>query len=114
MCRLSSTPLSRNTTVPTVPNGGTAGNVNDDNDTTTSVTTVGISTTNPYVVCKFDLGSAKAIEFFDVRNVFLSAGTSSEFKIQYSTDDVTYVDAASVPLLGISSQGLPVVYRQDG
>ena len=96
--------LSRNTTVPTVPNGGTAGNVNDDNDTTTSVTTVGISTTNPYVVCKFDLGSAKAIEFFDVRNVFLSAGTSSEFKIQYSTDDVTYVDAASVPLLGVSSQ----------
>ena len=96
--------LARNTTVPTVPNGGTAGNVNDDDDTTVSTTTNNISTTNPYVVCRFDLGSAKAVEFFDVRNVFLSAGTSSEFKIQYSTDDATYVDAATVPLLGVSSQ----------
>jgi len=96
--------LTRNTTVATAPNGGTAANVNDDNDSTVCTTTVGISTTNPYVVCKFDLGSAKAIEFFDVRNVFLSAGTSSEFKIQSSTDDVTYTDAASVPLLGVSSQ----------
>lgn len=96
--------LTRNTTVPTVPNGGTAGNVNDDDDTTVSTTTSNISTTNPYVVCRFDLGSAKAVEFFDVRNVFLSAGTSSEFKIQYSTDDATYVDAATVPLLGVSSQ----------
>lgn len=96
--------LTRNTTVATAPNGGTAANVNDDNDSTVCTTTVGISTTNPYVVCKFDLGSAKAVEFFDVRNVFLSAGTSSEFKIQYSTDDVTYTDAASVPLLGVSTQ----------
>ena len=96
--------LTRNTTVPTVPNGGTAANVNDDDDTTVSTTTSNISTTNPYVVCRFDLGSAKAVEFFDVRNVFLSAGTSSEFKIQYSTDDITYVDAATVPLLGVSSQ----------
>lgn len=96
--------LTRNTTVPTVPNGGTAANVNDDNDLSVSTTTNNISTTNPYVVCRFDLGSAKAVEFFDVRNVFLSAGTSSEFKIQYSTDDATYVDAATVPLLGISSQ----------
>jgi len=96
--------LTRNTTVATAPNGGTAANVNDDNDSTVCTTTVGISTTNPYVVCKFDLGSAKAVEFFDVRNVFLSAGTSSEFKIQSSTDDVTYTDAASVPLLGVSTQ----------
>jgi len=96
--------LARNTTVPTVPNGGTAANVNDGDDTTVSTTTNNISTTNPYVVCRFDLGSAKAIEFLDVRNVFLSSGTSSEFKIQYSTDDATYVDAATVPLLGVSSQ----------
>jgi len=96
--------LTRNTTVATAPNGGTAASVNDDNDATVCTTTAGISTTNPYVVCKFDLGSAKAIEFFDVRNVFLSAGTSSEFKIQSSTDDTTYTDAASVPLLGVSTQ----------
>jgi hypothetical protein len=96
--------LSRNTTAATIPSGigGTAGNINDDDDTTVSTTTAAISTTNPYVVCKFDLGSAKAIEFFDVRNVFLTGGTnigSDDFKIQYSTDDVTYVDAASVPLI---------------
>ena len=96
--------LTRNTTTATAPNGGTASNINDDNDSTVCTTTAGISTTNPYVVCKFDLGSAKAVELFDVRNVFLSAGSSSEFKIQYSTDDVTYTDAASVPLLGVSSQ----------
>lgn len=96
--------LARNTTAATAPNGGTAANINDGDDSTVCTTTAGISTTNPYVVCKFDLGSATEVEFFDVRNVFLSAGSSSEFKIQSSTDDVTYTDAASVPLLGVSSQ----------
>ena len=47
--------LTRNTTVATAPNGGTAASVNDGNDATVCTTTVGISTTNPYVVCKFDL-----------------------------------------------------------
>lgn len=62
--------LTRDTTVPTVPNGGTAANINDDNDSTTSTTTVNISTLDPYVVAKFDLGSAVLIETIDVGEFF--------------------------------------------
>ena len=37
--------LTRNTTTATAPNGGTASNINDDNDSTVCTTTAGISTT---------------------------------------------------------------------
>ena len=90
--------------VPTMPNGGTGSVINDLDDTTTTSTTTGISTTDPYVVCLYDLGSATTIEFFDLRSISLSSGTSDEFKIQYSTDNVTFVDAADVPLLGTNAQ----------
>ena len=55
--------LARNETVPTVPNGGTAANVNDGNESTVSVTTANISTTNPYVVAQFDLTNSTLFTF---------------------------------------------------
>jgi hypothetical protein len=74
-----------------VPNGGTGANAND-NDTTTNVTTTSnISTTNPYVVVQYDLGSSKALAFADVVGAKLSAaGSSSEFFIQVSNDNATW------------------------
>ena len=43
----------------TMPNGGTTSVLNDGNDATTTSTTTGISTTNPYIVAKMDLLSAR-------------------------------------------------------
>ena len=105
--------LNRNTTVPTMPEGGTAANINDDNDSTSATTTTNVSTLNPYVVAKYDLGTATYIEVVDVRGIFLTvSGTSSEFVIQYSDDDINFTTAATVPLIGISSQNFRLAVQQ--
>ena len=96
----------------TMPNGGTTSVLNDGDDTTTTSTTTPIGTTDPYVVAKMDLLSAQQIEFVDLRQISLSSGTSSQFKVQYSTDDVTYTDAASVPLLGSNPQNFRLLVNQ--
>jgi len=96
--------LSRNTTTNTMPNGGTGANISDEDDTTATVTTTNISTLDPYVVAKQDLGTATYIEVVDVRGIFLTSGTSSEFVVQSSTDDITYTTRATVPLIGTNSQ----------
>jgi hypothetical protein len=89
----------------TMPNGGTA-SVLYGNDATTTSTTVAIGTTNDYVVVKADKGASNIadIEFIDIRQISLSSGTSTEFKVQYSADDVTYTDAGNVPLIGTNPQ----------
>lgn len=96
--------LTRDTTTPTMPEGGTAANINDDDDSTSTVTTTNISTLNPYVVAKYDLGAAKTIEVVDVRGIFLTSLTSNEFRVQWSDDDISYFNAAIVPLIGTNSQ----------
>ncbi len=80
----------------TAPNGGVAANANDNDETTDILTTANVSTTNPYVVVHYDLGSAKLIHFADIVGMKLSTSSSDEFFIQYSTDDAawTSVDGA--------------------
>lgn len=89
----------------TMPNGGTP-SVLASNDTTTTSTTTPIGTTNDYVVIKADRGASNLseTEFVDIRRISLSSGTSDEFKVQYSSDDVTYTDAGDVPLIGTNPQ----------
>ena len=89
----------------TMPNGGTASTLAS-NDATTTSTTTAIGTTNDYVVIKADRGASNLseTEFVDIRRISLSSGTSDEFKVQYSADDVTYTDAGDVPLIGTSPQ----------
>ena len=96
----------------TMPNGGTASVLNDDDDTTTTSTTTAIGTNNPYVVAKMDLSSDQAIKFIDIRQISLSSGTSTEFKVQYSTDDVTYTDAEDVALIGTNPQNFRLLVDQ--
>ena len=93
----------------TMPNGGTPSVLYSD-DTTTTSTTVAIGTTNDYVVIKADKGATNIadIEFIDIRQISLSSGTSTEFKVQYSSDDVTYTDAGDVPLIGTSPQNFRI------
>lgn len=71
----------------TAPNGGVAANANDGDETTVTLTTANIGTTNPYVVVHYDLGSAKEIHYADIVGMKLTTGSSSEFYIQYSTDN---------------------------
>jgi len=89
----------------TMPNGGTP-SVLASNDATTTSTTTPIGTTNDYVVIKADRGASNLAEteFVDIRRISLSSGTSDEFKVQYSADDVTYTDAGDVPLIGTNPQ----------
>jgi hypothetical protein len=89
-----------------MPNGGNPSILEGVSDTTTTSTTVAIGTTNDYVVIKADRGATNVAEteFVDIRRISLSSGTSTEFKVQYSADDVTYTDAGDVPLIGTSPQ----------
>ena len=104
--------ISKKSPTYTMPNGGTTSVLNDGNDATTTSTTASISTTNPYIVAKMDLLVDLPIEFVDIRQISLSAGTSTQFKVQYSTDDVTYTDAASVPLIGTNPQNFRLLLGQ--
>lgn len=80
--------FAQNATVPTMPNGGTASVIIDDDSTTSTVTTAGISTTNPYVVAHYDLGAAVDALFVDVTGIgFDATGTNGEFALQWSADD---------------------------
>jgi len=88
----------------TMPEGGTPGDINDENDATSTSTTANISTTNPYVVAQMDLGSAEYIEVVDVRGILLTSGTSNEFDIEHSDDGSAWTKLADIPLLGPSAQ----------
>ncbi len=76
----------------TAPEGGTAANGHDDDDATSVITTTNISTIDPYVVVRYDLGSAIAISHADVRNLISTGSSSTEFRIQYSADDSAWVN----------------------
>ncbi len=85
--------LTQNATVPTMPRGGTAANIHDNDPATETTTTTNIGVLDPYVVAHYDLGAAVAVKFVDVTNIrFDASGTSSEFKIQWSTDDAAWND----------------------
>ena len=80
--------LSRFKGAPTMPNGGSTSIINDGNDATTTSTTTPIGTINPYSVVEYDFGSPVWRDFFDLRQISLSSGSSDEFKIQKSTDGI--------------------------
>ena len=98
--------VTRYTSTPTMPRGGTGTTINDGNDATTSTTTTGISTLNPYVVAQYDFGAGllKAHEYIDIRRISLSTGSSTEFKIQFSENGTVWTDLVTVPLLGTNPQ----------
>ena len=104
--------LSRFKGAPTMPNGGSTSIINDNNDATTTSTTVAIGTTNPYSVVEYDFGSPVWRDFFDLRQISISSGTSDEFKIQKSTDGVSWSDVEDVPLIGTSPQDIRVTLVQ--
>ncbi|MBW2562111.1 MAG: hypothetical protein JRE40_14830, partial [Deltaproteobacteria bacterium] len=80
----------------TVPEGGTAANGYDDDDTTLVTTTGNVGVVDPYIVIRYDLGEAVAVAHADVRRFSATGSTSDEFRIQYSTDDAAWVDFGDV------------------
>lgn len=80
----------------TAPNGGTTANANDRSSATSFLTTTNISTTNPYVVVQYDLGSAQTIGVVHILGLALTvAGTSSELFIQCSNDASSWTSIGS-------------------
>lgn len=75
----------------TTPHGGTGANLIDGNDTTFSVTTDNLSSTNPFVVFHVTLASALTISAVDLINAKLSSDfLLNEMFVQYSTDDAAW------------------------
>lgn len=74
----------------TAPNGGTTASANDGSESTLLTTTNNVSTTDPYVVVHYDLGSALAVYAADVLGIVSTGGSSTQFRIQYSTDNSSW------------------------
>jgi len=93
---------------PIMPNGGSGSVANDGDDTTTTSTTLGISTINPYVVAYYDRTATPVLKttavFADLRQISLSSGSSTEFVIQDSPNASTWTTVGTVPLLGTNPQ----------
>lgn len=74
----------------TTPNGGTPANLKDNNPLTVSTTTSPPNTSDPYVVVHVDLGSPRNVLFADAVAMTLASGSSTQFCIQYSSNDSTW------------------------
>lgn len=89
----------------TAPQGGTAANAKDGDDATELVSVNAIGTTNPYVVAHVDFTTPTAVDFVDVVNYSLSAGSvAGEFRVQYSTDNSAWSDYDSALDIDASSR----------
>ena len=75
----------------TLPNGpaSTTG-LGTNSQTNSFVTTTLPNTTDPWVLVHLDLGSAQNVLFADCLNLILASGSSTQFQIQYSSDDTNW------------------------
>lgn len=76
----------------TAPNGGTAANAHDQSAATSLTTTTNVSTIDPYVVVRYDMGAAVSVSHADILDIVATGSTSAEFRIQYSTNDAAWTD----------------------
>lgn len=86
-------PLTKAVTgiVPTAPHGGSPYNALSSNSALLVTTTDTIGTTDPYVIVHYDANATLTVRFADVVDILTSGGTSTQFCIQYSTDNTTWV-----------------------
>lgn len=90
--------LSRSTTLPAMPRGGVPADINDGDESSSTSTTFPIGTVDPYIAAEYDLGSSQFVLFVDVRNIFLTTFSSSEFFVQYSDDGIAYTNIGQLSL----------------
>jgi len=100
----------------TMPNGGTAANLNDNDLTTFGTTTAGIGTTNPFVVASYQFTSQQTIAYIDLINIKLTTAdaTSNEFVIQYQQTGGAWITVANVPTLTDFEQTLRITILNSG
>lgn len=97
----------------TLPNGpASTSGLGTNSQTHTFTTTTPPNTTDPWVLVHVDLGSAKNVLFADVLALTLAGGTSTEFCIQYSTDDSTWHTLGS--FFGQVDSTASYTYRRTG
>jgi hypothetical protein len=80
-------------------------------------TTTEVEAINPYVVVHLDLGIAQSVLFADVTCLSLSSGSSTQFAIQYSTDNSTWVTVptgGALPQVDASNGLAGYAYRATG
>tara|TARA_B100000768_G_scaffold100878_1_gene93911 strand:- start:882 stop:3743 length:2862 start_codon:yes stop_codon:yes gene_type:complete len=95
----------------TMPRGGTVANINDFNPATVGLTTTNIGvlgTTgqsapdDEYIVAAYNiLGTTNLGKFVDVKNIKLSGTGSGVFKIQASTDNVSWFTALNMTVTAV-------------
>lgn len=94
--------LSRKTNTPTMPNGGTAANINDNNpDTNATTNAIGTKgtpggTPTEFVIAQYDLGgNPSELAFVDIQKIkTVTASTATcQLKLQYSTNNSDWLTA---------------------
>tara|TARA_R110001632_G_scaffold29126_4_gene77496 strand:+ start:1137 stop:3692 length:2556 start_codon:yes stop_codon:yes gene_type:complete len=91
----------RKTNAPTMPNGGTAANINDGNDETYGITNANLILDS--VIAYYDFGSVTSFEFIDLKNISiqstLNTQVNSYVSVEVSTDNVTWIYFNSILLI---------------
>lgn len=98
---------------PTVANGGTAANANDNNLGSFLLTTTNISTIDPYVVVQFQLSTEQTVAFVDISIATLTAGSSDEFRVEYSDDGAAWTTVSNVLLFDTTARDYRVTLDVD-
>ena len=98
--------LVRKTNVPTMPNGGTAANINDGNDETYGITNDGLS--SGAVIAHYDFGEVIDFEFIDVKNISVDTTAVNQVNatvsVEVSADNSTWVYFNSILFINSESQ----------
>ena len=94
------TPLASNFITATMPNGGTAANLNDFNRSTFGITTTNIGTTANYEVVKYVINSSfyDKLKFVNIKDIKLTIDNSDfdTFTVQVSANNTTWTDIGSM------------------
>jgi hypothetical protein len=80
-------------------------------------TTAQVGVINPYVVVSLDLGSAKTVLFADVTCLSVTSGSSTQFAIQSSTDNVNWTTVptgGALPQVDAGNHLSGYAYRATG
>ena len=89
------TPLASNFITATMPNGGTAANLNDFNRSTFGITTTNIGTTANYEVVKYVINSSfyDKLKFVNIKDIKLTINNSDfdTFTVQVSANNLKFL-----------------------
>ena len=95
--------LEINSTVPTMPNGGTPSVIVDDDSATT--TTTNVMSGNTFVIAHYDLvTSLPPFCKFVVRNISIGSGIQGNFRIQISQDNTNWTNLYLLESLSTTPQ----------